>query len=119
MELEWLDSLRANKTSAAFLMSLARDRANQLGDALDRDELNRAAMVFDLYIKARSYAILNKLFFWLSLAGAICVLLWPSLAILGQDFGWELKFLQSAIVQTTVTGIAVLVFAAYRHYKKR
>lgn len=45
--------------------------------------------------------------------------MWPSLAIFAKDFGWEKGFLNSAIVQTTVTGIAALTFAIYSHYKKR
>jgi len=52
------------------------------------------------------------------LSGAT-VLLWPSLAIFSKDFGWEKDFLNSAIVQTTVTGIAALTYAIYSHYKKR
>ena len=72
----------------------------------------------DLYIKARSYAIINKLAFGLAIISSIMVLVWPSLAIVMQDFGIEMEFFKSAIVQTTVTGLAALTFAVYNHYKK-
>ena len=76
-------------------------------------------MIYDLYIKARSYAIINKVAFWLAAITGIMVLVWPSLAIITKDFGFEKEFLKSAIVQTTVTGLAALTFAVYSHYKKR
>ncbi len=41
------------------------------------------------------------------------------MAIFAKDFGWEKEFLNAAIVQTTVTGLAAFTFAIYNHYKKR
>jgi len=71
------------------------------------------------YVEYPGYYIINKIFFFLALISGITVLLWPSLAIFTKDFGWEKEFLNSAIVQTTVTGIAALTYAIYTHYKKR
>lgn len=105
-----------NKTSATLLMEFAAENwASNQSEELRR----RYLMVYDLYIKARSYAILNKLFFWLALLAGLMVLAWPSIAVISKDFGIEKTFLESAIVQTSVTGLAALMFAAYSHYKKR
>lgn len=42
-------------------------------------EAKRTALIEDIFIKSWSYAILNKAFFWLSVALAVLVLTWPSL----------------------------------------
>jgi hypothetical protein len=76
-------------------------------------------MLYDIYIKARSYAIIDKIAFFLAIALGIMVLFWPSVAILSKDMGVEVEFLKSAVVQTTVTGFAALTFAVYSHYKHR
>jgi hypothetical protein len=52
-------------------------------------------------------------------AAGIMVLAWPSIAVISKDFGVDKEFLKSAIVQTSVTALAVLTFAVYSHYKKR
>ena len=108
-----------NKTSAKLLVDYASCYWNiDVNDV--RPELQkRFLMVYDLYIKARSYALINKISFWLAIAAGIMVLVWPSLAIVMKDFGFEKEFLKSAIVQTTITGLAALMFAVYSHYKKR
>ncbi len=49
----------------------------------------------------------------------LTVLVWPALTVITEDFGFEKEFLKSAIVQTTVTGLAALMFSIYSHYKKR
>jgi len=112
-----------NKTSAKLLVDYARAlifEKEQAQDATDREErLQRFLMLYDLYIKARSYAIINKVSFWFAVMTGTMVLLWPSIAIVSNDFGWEKEFLKSAVVQTTITGLAALTFAVYSHYKKR
>jgi hypothetical protein len=109
----------ANKTSARLLVDYALQKW-----AIDSGQKNTQSerlylISYDLYIKARSYAIINKLAFWMAVVAGILVLAWPSLAIIAKDFGYEKEFLKSAIVQTTVTGLAALTFAVYSHYKKR
>ena len=106
-----------NKTSARLLVDYAA--ALWGPDAAENGRPKRFLMVYDLYIKARSYAIINKIAFWASIAAGLMVLVWPSLAVVCKDFDLEMKFLESAIVQTTVTGLAALTFAVYSHYKKR
>lgn len=105
-----------NKTSASLLVEFAAENwASSPSEELRR----RYLMLYDLYIKARSYAILNKIFFWLALLAGLAVLAWPSVAVISKDFGIEKALFESAIVQTSVTGLAALMFAAYSHYKKR
>jgi hypothetical protein len=106
-----------NKTSAQLLVEYA---AETWGSAGVSDPMRRRYLiVYDLYIKARSYAILNKMFFWLALLAGFMVLAWPSVAVISKDLGVQKAFLESAVVQTSVTGLAALMFAAYSHYKKR
>ena len=105
-----------NQTSAALMVQFAEKRWGQEGDI---EQQKRYLLLYDLYIKARSYAIINKLAFWLALLFALLVLLWPSLDVLLSTFGLSPGFAKSAIVQTTVTGLAALIYALYSHYKKR
>lgn len=107
---------KPNQTSARLLVKYAEEKYYQVED---EKNIEKYLIIYDIFIKARSYAILNKTFFFLALLSGIVVLLWPSLAIFANDFGWKKSFLNSAIVQTTVTGIAALTFAIYAHYKKR
>jgi len=60
---------------------------------------NRYTLVYDLYVKVASYAVVNKIFFCLAFVFGFGVLLWPSLAIVAKDFGFEKSFLNNAIVQ--------------------
>lgn len=101
-----------NKTSARLLV----DFASKHWAHSDIEALRlRYLMLYDLFIKARSYAILNKVFFWLALVAGISLLIWPAIAFRLDSL--EVGF--SAIVQTSVTGLAALMFALYGHYKKR
>ncbi|MDF2180228.1 hypothetical protein P2G88_18385 [Aliiglaciecola sp. CAU 1673] len=107
------------QTSAALLERWAAQKWGP--DSQDSSDVNqrRYLLIYDIYIKASSYSIINKVAFWLAIIGGMAVLIWPSLAVLAEDFGWQMAFLQSAMVQTTVTGLAVLMFGLYSHYKKR
>lgn len=105
-----------NQTSASLLVKYAEEKYYKDNENQDMEKF---LIIYDIFIKARSYYILNKFFFFLSIISGITVLVWPSLAIFAKDFGWKTGFLNSAIVQTTVTGIAALTFAVYSHYKKR
>ena len=108
-----------NKTSARLLVDYASENWGLNADDVNPELQKRFLMVYDLYIKARSYALINKIAFWSAIVSGIMVLVWPSLAIVTRDFGFEKDFLTSAIVQTTVTGLAALAFAVYSYYKKR
>lgn len=108
-----------NKTSARLLIDYAEEKWIKQAEASYPQQEKLFLILYDLYIKARSYAIINKVAFWLSILAGIMVFIWPSLAVISKDFGLNLAFFESAIVQTTVTGLAALTFAVYSHYKKR
>ncbi|WP_416898874.1 MAG: hypothetical protein ACMVY4_03840 [Minwuia sp.] len=109
-----------NKTSARLLVDFAAASwAEPSGESGRETDRRRYLLVYDLYIKARSYAVINKCAFLLAILFSILVIVWPSIAIVSSDFGGGLKFLESAVVQTTVTALAALCFAVYAHYKKR
>ena len=112
-----MNIFRPNQTSARLLERYAHSQ--YYPDENNKENIEKYLVVYDIFIKARSYAITNKIFFCLALLAGIMVLLWPSLGIFAKDFGFEKEFLKSPIVQTTVTGIAALTFAVYSHYKKR
>ena len=117
-----LSILNPNQTSARLLMDYAKIPVCQ-GDKTDQtvtiNDERRLVLVYDLYVKARSYALLNKVFFWLSLFSAIAVFLWPALGVLLKTQLGEKEWYKSAIVQTTITGIAALMFAFYSQYKDK
>ena len=108
-----------NKTSAKLLVDYATTNWGENAAEVSPDSKLRYLMVYDLYIKARSYAIINKIAFWFAAVTGILVLIWPSVAIVMRDFGIEKGFLKEAVIQTTITAIAALIFAVYSHYKKR
>jgi len=121
---EVINILNPNQTSAKLLMAYAKTAAcktDASGTAkpISVDEERKLVLIYDLYVKARSYAILNKVFFWVSLAFAAAVFLWPALGVLLKDRLGEREWTKSAIVQTTVTGIAALMFAFYSQYKDK
>ncbi len=107
---------KPNQTSASLLVKYAEEKYYK---SEENKNIDKYLIIYDIFIKARSFYIINKIFFFLALMSGITVLLWPSLAIFAKDFGWEKGFFYSAIVQTTVTGIAALTYAIYSHYKKR
>lgn len=104
----------ANKTSARFLLDYYKGLLKG-NDKISDNELKRFAMAYDIYIKARSYSILNKIFFWTGIVLCLFVLIWPSLGIIYKTF----DLFKSAVIQTTVTGLAALNITIYSHYKKR
>lgn len=108
-----------NQTSACLLLMFAQKNWIENNPAADLQDHQRYLMVHDLYIKARSFSIINKVAFWLAMLGGIAVLLWPMTAELSSAFNWNENFFKSAIVQTTITAFAGLAFALYSHYKKR
>lgn len=115
--------LNPNQTSARLLMDYAKIRVCKatLNDSTEMATANdeqKLILVYDLYVKARSYAILNKLFFVLSIISAFVVFIWPSLSVLLKNT-WPGEWYKSAIVQTTITGIAALMFAFYSQYKDK
>jgi len=71
--------------SASLLVQYARLNASQ---ASARNKLQAEQRLGDplrSLHQARSYALLNKVFFWLSIVSALAVLLWPSIAVIFKD----------------------------------
>lgn len=108
-----------NQTSASLLVKYAESVKKQAPAENKQQAEQKFLLVYDIYIKAKSYALLNKIFFWLSGIAAVCVLLWPSLGIIFRNRLSEMEWVKSAVVQTTVTGIAALTFAFYSQYKDK
>ena len=109
----------SNQTSASLLVQYAESVKKQAQAENKQQAEQKYLLVYDIYIKAKSYALLNKVFFWFSVIAAICVLLWPSLGVIFKDRLSGVEWVKSAIVQTTVTGIAALTFAFYSQYKDK
>jgi hypothetical protein len=107
-----------NKTSAKFLIEFAHEKFMSKEDP-DTNAIDRFAIMYDLFIKARSWGIINKICFWFAIILGMMVLLWPSIAVISKDFGFDKEFLKSAVIQTTITGLAAIMSAAYSFYKKR
>ena len=105
----------SNQTSARFLISILERRA---GDAGDGDAQARYELGFDVFIKARSYAILNKVFFWLAVVTALWVFLWPAVLVLARE-ALHLDLVASAITQTMITALGSFFVFVYSHYKAR
>jgi len=118
------------QTSAKLLVRYAELKASQApGESktpaeqrkAGKDKLQaeqRLLILYDLYIKARSYAFFNKLFFWVSMPLAILVLVWPSIGVFVKKQGSD-DWVRSPILQTTLTGVAALAFAFYSEYKDK
>lgn len=113
------DLYNPNQTSASLLINFSENRMKKAASNEKVEAEKKHLLAFDVYIKARSYAILNKIFFILSIGFGLLVLMWPSLSIIFKSklSGWE--WVKSATVQTTVTGIAALMFTFYSQYKEK
>lgn len=110
-----------NQTSAHFLLDYLRRRAEASDASPDGPEMLRYALGFDVYIKARSYKIINGVFFWLALLFSLAVVGLPLVAALEITWTSPLlgKLVKAAVSQTTVTAGAALFIYIYRHYKAR
>ena len=108
-----------NQTSASLLISYSKSVMKEAKPAEIVEAKKKYLLSYDIYIKARSYSILNKIFFWLSVVFGLLVLLWPSLSIIFKSKLSSWEWVKSATVQTTVTGIAALMFTFYSQYKDK
>jgi hypothetical protein len=108
-----------NQTSASMLVKYGKQQVDQAPPSQKKEAELKYTLLYDIFIKARSYYILNKVFFWFSIAGGLCVLLWPSISVIFKHKLDKWEWLKSATVQTTITGIAALMFAFYSQYKDK
>ena len=107
------------QTSASLLMKHSEQAVTEAGTEEKSEAVKKHLLMKDIYIKASSYAIINKIFFFLSIISAIAVFLWPSLSIVFKRQWENREWLKSATVQTTITAIAALMFTFYSQYKDR
>lgn len=116
---DYLTSISVSQTSADYLYEymVLRYEGNCFDEQDRKIEEGRLALVSDIYIKAWSYAWLNKLFFVISIFFAIVVLTWPALAVIAPTRLGQSPIFKSAVVQTTVTAIAAASFFTYSDYK--
>lgn len=113
--------LAPNQTSASLMMEYVKSsvcRVEGSSSPVGEDE-RKLVLVYDLYVKARSYAMLNKLFFGLSLLFSIAVLLWPAMGVVFKKRFGDQEWYRSTVVQTTITAIAALMIAFYDQYKDK
>jgi hypothetical protein len=104
--------------SAALFYAFVTD---QMAARADDDVVAQKTLLLtsDLYIKARSYAWINKSAFWASLVLSILTVTWPALSLLSTQGSWAQPFLTSSVVQASVTALAALSIGFYTHYKAR
>lgn len=110
------------------------------GPGAEQPDARRVTLIHDVAIKSWSYAMLNKGAFWLAVALAVLVLVWPSIVAIAATGpkrpagaepgpsvpldatapGW-LRLLRNTTVasalQTSIAALAALSFAFYAHYK--
>ncbi|WP_339865420.1 hypothetical protein [Paremcibacter congregatus] len=99
------------KTSARFLIDYISTLPQD-----DPDNAAKAALAGDVYIKAWSWAALNKLFFFLAMFGSLAVILWPAFVVIFTKF---FTLQEAAILQTCLTAITAFFVYFYRYYKTR
>jgi hypothetical protein len=102
-----------NMTSGQYLIELLRDNAD-----LDADHRTKYELGFDVYIKQRSYAILNKALFFTSVLATIGVAAWP-IIVQFPPVKATVALVSATVVQTVITGFAGFNVYAYHHYKNR
>ncbi len=105
-----------NQTSAAFLAGVLERRAAAAEPG--SDDQTRHELGFDVYIKARSYAIINKVCFLLAIVTGLCVFLWPVVIVLVER-AETLSLVTSAVTQTMITALASFFILIFQHYKGR
>ncbi|RVU39185.1 hypothetical protein EOI86_08030 [Hwanghaeella grinnelliae] len=104
------------QTSAELIFKYSRC----LAENADGEASKKHLLVTDIYVKAWSYSLINKIFFWFSITAAGLVVLWPSASVVLKkriEEEGSLQWIRSPVLQTTITGLAALSFALYAQYK--
>lgn len=105
---------RGFQTSAKYLSKIAKlDACLDPGDSR-KQKIH--TLIKDLEIKSSSYSLLNKVFFWLSLAFALCIISFPVIStILPENSLWAKIFTPTQL--PAITLLAGLCFTFYSDYK--
>lgn len=105
---------RGFQTSAKYLSKIAK-----LDACLDSDDPRKQkihTLIKDLEIKSSSYSLLNKVFFWLSLLFALCIISFPVINTLVPEDSKSAKIFNPAQLPA-ITLLAGLCFTFYSDYK--
>jgi ABC-type multidrug transport system fused ATPase/permease subunit len=101
------------KTSGRYLLELLQSRAEK-----STEDARKYEIAQDIFIKQSSYAILNKIFFFIALVSALAVAFWPILSVFLSRIAAS-QPVGAAVVQTTITAFAAFTAYIYTTYKKR
>jgi len=101
------------QTSGHYLIETLRAGADSGQDGREKFVLGQ-----DVFIKQQSYALLNKIFFFIALVTAACIALWPVISVFLSNVAAR-QPVGAAVVQTTITGFGALTAYLYTYYKKR
>lgn len=104
------------QTSAELIFKYSKCLAENTDGPASKKHL----LITDIYIKAWSYSLINKIFFWFSISAAGLVVIWPSASVVLKkkiEEEGRLQWIRSPVLQTTITGLAALSFALYAQYK--
>jgi hypothetical protein len=107
--------VKDSQPSALFLINLGRYRACTQQPMAEQ----KFALLFDVYIKAKSYFFINKFFFIFSVIGAFLVILFPAVGYVLPETSPKKKLLSSSVTQTGLTAFALFMFTMYSTYKGR
>lgn len=120
MNTRWERVYKPNQTSARLMAEYAEQK---FGATATGAADPRMLLTWDLFIKARVYAMANKAAFVGSLILGPLVLTWPGIATVVEHSEGASKallaFFTSPVIQTTVTALAAACFAFYTHYKEQ
>jgi hypothetical protein len=100
-----------NQTSGHYLLGMMEKQLEN-----DPTLQTKYYLAFDVFIKMRSYALINKVFFIVGSLLSVAVLGWPIFAIL---FSKWVNLISGAALQTIVTAAAAGAIYVYQYYKKR
>lgn len=100
------------KTSAKFLMDYIANVSVQE----DSETKAKIALAGDVYIKAWSWATLNKIFFFFSIFGTLSLIGWPVVVVI---FSEKFPVQEATILQTSITAMTAFFVYMYRYYKSR
>lgn len=113
-EFQRYELTRGFQTSAQYINKIAK--LDACLDPKDSRKQKIHTLIKDLEIKSSSYALLNKVFFWLSLTLAFCIISFPVISKLASIDGSTSKIFDP-VQLPVITLLAGLCFTFYSDYK--
>ena len=99
-----------NQTCARFLVSKAEEKF--------KDDVDKLIMIKDIYIKVKSYALLNKLLFLILIIFSLSIFIFPSLLIL-EISDVNISAFNATILQSVLAIITGGNVYLYKDYKNK